>query len=56
MVKNQKVSKYYETDCLQNFVLLFIFLLTIKFVKNSHIWPEFSYLYKKGPKANLKLF
>ena len=37
LVKHWKVSEYYETDCLQNFVLLFIFLLITKFVKNSHI-------------------
>ena len=27
----------YEKDCLQNSLLLFIFLLTAKLVKNSHI-------------------
>ena len=37
LAKHWKVSKYYETDCLQNFLLLFMFLLTTKFVKNSHI-------------------
>ena len=35
--KTSKVSKYYETDCLQNFLLLFMLLLTTAFVKNSHI-------------------
>ena len=29
--------KYYETDCLQNFLLLFMALLTAKLVKNTHI-------------------
>ena len=26
--KHRKVSKYYETDCLQNLILPFMFLLT----------------------------
>ena len=37
LVKHRKVSKYYETDCLQNFLLHFLFLLTTNFVKNSDI-------------------
>ena len=37
LLKHQRVSKYYESDCLQNFLLLFMFLLTAKFVKNSRI-------------------
>ena len=37
LVKHEKVSKYYEIDCLQNFLFLFMPLLTIKFVKKSHI-------------------
>ena len=37
LVKHPKVSKYYETDCLQNFLLFFMFLLTVKLVKNIHI-------------------
>ena len=37
LVKSQKFLKYYETDCLQNFLLLFVFLLETKFVKKSHI-------------------
>ena len=31
------MPKYYETDCPQNFLSLFVFLLKIKFVKNFHI-------------------
>ena len=34
---HRKDSKYYEIDCLQNFLLHFMFLLTTKFVQNSHI-------------------
>ena len=37
LVNHRKVSKYYETDGLQNFLLLFMFLLATKFAKNSHI-------------------
>ena len=35
--KHQKVPKYFENDCLQNFLLPSVSLLTAKFVKNSHI-------------------
>ena len=37
LVKHQKVSKVYENDCLQNFLLLVMSLLTAQFVKNSTI-------------------
>ena len=37
LLNHQKVSKYYEHDCLQNFVLLFMSLLTTFIVKNSHV-------------------
>ena len=36
MVKHQNLSKY-ENDCLQNFILLFMSLLTAPTVKKSHI-------------------
>ena len=36
LVEHRKVSKYYEADCLQNLLLLFMFLLT-NLVKKSHI-------------------
>ena len=38
--KLQQVSKYYEKDCLQIFVLLLMSLLKTKFVKNCHIWGK----------------
>ena len=38
LVKHEKVPKYYKTDFLQNFLFFFMFLLTTKFVKNSHFW------------------
>ena len=37
VVNHQKVSKYYENDCLQHFLLLFMSLLTAIIVKNSRI-------------------
>ena len=37
MAKQQNISKHYETDCQSNFLLLFMFLLTPKLVRNSHI-------------------
>ena len=36
-MKDQKVSKYYDHDCLQNFLLLLISLLTAGTVKNSQM-------------------
>ena len=41
-IKHQKVSKY-DHDCLKNFILLFLSLLTASIVKNSHFfWLEFT--------------
>ena len=37
LVEHQKVSKYYENDCLQNFLFLFMSLLTAPISKNSHV-------------------
>ena len=37
LLNYQEVSKYYEQDCLKNFVLLFMSLLTTLIVKDSHI-------------------
>ena len=48
LVKHRKVSKYYETDCLQNFILLSVLLLTTKFVKNSHIWARIFFIFLKN--------
>ena len=47
LVKHWKVSKYYETNCLQNFLLLFMFLLTTKFVKNSDVPATILFLFIK---------
>ena len=45
LVKHRKVSKYYETDCLQNFLFLFMFLLTAKLVENSHIYARILFIF-----------
>ena len=37
LVEHQKVSKYYENDCLQNAIMFFVPLLTATVVENSHI-------------------
>ena len=35
-------------NCLQNFLLLFMSLLTAKFVKNSHIWARIYFIFLKN--------
>ena len=47
LVKHQKVWNYYETDCLQNFIFLFMLLLTSKFVKNRYIYPKIFFIFLK---------
>ena len=48
LAKLQQVSKYYEKDCLQIFLLLFMSLLPTKFVKNSHIWGKIYFIFLKN--------
>ena len=48
LVKLQKVSKYYETDSLHIFLLIFMFLLTTNFVKNSHISARIVFIFLIG--------
>ena len=40
LVKHRKVSIYDETDCVQRFLFLFVFLLKTKFVKNCHFYDS----------------
>ena len=47
-VKYQKVSKYYVHDCLQDFLLLFMFLLTALIVKNSLIFAVVYFIFPKN--------
>ena len=37
LLNYQRVSKYFEHDCLQNFLFLFMPLLTTLIVRNNHI-------------------
>ena len=46
-----------DNDCLPNFLLLFMSLLTIPIVKNSHILAGIYFIFlKKYPKPNFKGF
>ena len=47
LVKHQRVSKYYENECLQNFLLLFSFVRAA-IVKNSHIWTGIYFFFRKN--------
>ena len=46
--KLQQVSKYYEKDCLQIFLLLLMSLLKIKIVKNIHILSKIYFIFLKN--------
>ena len=46
-IKHQKVSIYYENNCLQNFLQLLISLLTTPIVKNSHIQAMTCFIFLK---------
>ena len=50
-IKFGKTSKTYENDCLQNFLLLFMSILEVPNVKNSHIWARVYFVFLKD---NLK--
>ena len=57
LVKHRKVSKYYETDFVQNFTLLFMLLLTTKFFKNGHIYDRIFFIFlRERAKTNLTFF
>ena len=53
-----KVSKYYEHDCLENFILLFMSLLTALIVKGSHFLAGiyFIFFFFKVPDQTWKDF
>ena len=48
LVKDGKVSKYYQTDCLQNFSLLLMILLTAKLVQNNHNYARIFFIFLKN--------
>ena len=57
LLNHQKVSKNYEYNCLQNFLLLFMSLLTALIVGNSHILTVIYFIcLKKSSRPNLKGF
>ena len=47
LVKHRKVSKHYETVCLQNLLLLFKFVLTAKLAKSIHIYAIIFFIFLK---------
>ena len=47
-VKHQKFSKFYNHDSLQNFLSLFMSLLTTPIVKNSHILAGVYFIFLKN--------
>ena len=57
LVKLQKVSKYYDHDCLQNFIWLLRSWLTAPIVKSSHILVRVYFIFlKKRRRPNLEVF
>ena len=54
LVKHQNVSKYYDYDCLQNFLLLFMSLLRPPIVNNSHILAGIYFIFLKKRKVVIK--
>ena len=57
LAKHQKVSECYDHDCLQNFILLLMSLLTASVVKNSQIMAEiYLYFLKSCQIPNLKIW
>ena len=48
LVKHRKIPKYYETDCLQNFLLRYMFLIITNFVKDNHIQARIWFIFLKN--------
>ena len=44
----ETASKFYENYCLQNFLLDFMSLLTVKFVKSSHLYARIYFIFLKN--------
>ena len=55
-VKFQKISEYYENDCLQNIGLFFMSLWKAPIVKHSRLNYILLFLLKNHVKTNLKIF
>ena len=57
MVKYQKFSNYYDHDYQQNFIFLFMSLLTAPIVKNSPILAGIYFIFlEQHPRLNLRVF
>ena len=55
--KTSRSPKFYENDSLQNFLLPFMFLLTAKFARDTHIWIRiFFFVVKNLLKQSLNSF
>ena len=53
----QKVSKYYDHGCLQNFLLLSMSLLNAPIARKSHILVGIYFVFlKENPIPNMKIF
>ena len=55
LLNHQNVSNYFEHDCLQDFRLLFMSLLTALIIKDSHILARVYFIFLKkchGPNLN----
>ena len=48
LLNHQKVSKYYEHDCMQKILLLFMALWTALVVKNNHILAGIYFIFLKN--------
>ena len=54
LLNHQIVSKYYENDCLESFLLLSVSLLTALIVKKNHILGGIYFnVSRKRPRKNL---
>ena len=47
-MQHRKVSKYYENDSWQIFVLFYKSLLTDQIVKNSHAWARIYFMFPEN--------
>ena len=57
LVKHQKVSNYYDQDCLKNFRLYFMSLIRSPIFENSHFPAEVFFIFlNTRPRSNFKGF
>ena len=53
--KHQKILKYYAIECLQNFILHSMSLLTVKFAKSCHIEARIYLIFLKTSLNKLEM-